>query len=135
MPYAFLEHTADVRMQVIAKTLEELFRDALLGMVSVMKPAELQKMKSIQREIIIDADDATALLIDFLNDALVWMHTEREVYTQVRFEKLTEQSLKVELVGFRAETFDEDIKAVTYHEADVKKGADDTWRTNIIFDI
>lgn len=135
MPYSFLEHTADVRMHVTGESLEELFGDALLGMVAVMKPTRPQKPESIIRKISIDAQDATALLVDFLSEALVWIHTEREAYTRVRFQKLTERTLQAELRGYRVRTFGEDIKAATYHEADVRKGTEGTWSTNIIFDI
>lgn len=134
MPYFFLEHTADIRMKVSGSTLEELFHDALLGMVATMKPAQLQESKKIKRKIKINAQDTTALLIDFLNEALVWMHTEREAYTDARF-MITEGSLEAELEGYRADSFNDDIKAVTYHEANVKKDENGIWTSNIIFDI
>ncbi len=135
MPYSFHEHTADIRMNVTGKTLEELFQDALLGMVEIMDPVRPQKMSIIKREIAIEAPDATALLIDFLNDVLTRMHTKREVYTNVQLQPMTERLLKAKLEGYEAETFSEDIKAVTYHEADVKKNSGGEWGTTIIFDI
>lgn len=135
MSYSFLPHTADVRMHVSGKSLEEIFRDGLLGMVSVMKPTVPEKKEEVRREVTVEAEDPTALLVDFLNEVLVWMHTKREAYTAVCFKKLTERSLEAEITGYRAEAFNEDIKAVTYHEADVKKVGEGKWSTNIIFDI
>lgn len=135
MPYSFLEHTADVRMRVTGKTIDELFRDALLGMVAIMHPDGTRGEEKIRRTVAIDAPDATALLIDFLNEALVWMHTEREAFTDVRFHMISEYALEAELIGYRADEFGEDIKAVTYHEADVQKDAEGVWTTNIVFDI
>lgn len=135
MSYYFLEHTADIRMGVDGKTLEDLFRDALLGMVKAMKPDIKSGEKEVKRTIVVDAQDATALLIDFLNEALVWMHTEREVFTDVKFQMLEDRSLKAELTGFVTESFGEDIKAVTYYEADIKKNNQGVWSTNIVFDV
>ncbi len=135
MPYSFRKHTADIRMNVKGKTLEELFQDALSGMVKVMSPAQLREARAIKREIAIEASDATALLVDFLNEALALMHTECEAYAVVRFRSLSEYSLEAELEGYKTESFDEDIKAVTYHEADVKKNNKGEWETILIFDI
>ncbi len=135
MPYSFNEHTADIRMNVTGKTLGELFQDALSGMVKIVNPTLSKKLKIIKRKIIIEASDATALLIDFLNEALMQMHTERETYASVKFSSITEHSLKAELKGYKAESFGEDIKAATYHEADVKKNNKDEWSATIIFDI
>ncbi len=134
MPYAFLEHIADVRIRVSGGTQEELFRDALLGMVDVMNPSG-KTAKIVTRTISLDSTDLTALLIDFLNEALVYMHTAREAYADVSFKTLTGQKLEAELTGYVADTFDEDIKAVTYHEADVKENANGKWETNLVFDV
>lgn len=122
-------------MSVTGKTLEELFCDALLGMVEAMKPRKDDRARTIRRTMKLDASDTTALLIDFLSEALVWMHTKREVYAGVRFISLGDRSLEAELAGFITESFGEDIKAVTYHEADVKRNAEGIWSSNIIFDI
>ncbi|OGI19253.1 MAG: hypothetical protein A3J06_03835 [Candidatus Moranbacteria bacterium RIFCSPLOWO2_02_FULL_48_19] len=121
MPYSFLEHTADVRMRVTGDSPEGLFRDALFGMVSLMSPETKKEGEKIRRKIALDAPDRTALLIDFLNEALVWMHTESEAYTEVRFHTLGERKLEAELEGERVAGFGEDIKAATYHEAEVGK--------------
>ncbi len=135
MPYSFRKHTADIRMNVKGKTLEELFQDALLGMIKVMNPAWLREARAVKREIAVKAPDATALLVDFLNEALALAHTECEAYTAVQFRSLSECSLEAELEGYKTESFDEDIKAVTYHEADVKKNNKGEWETILIFDI
>lgn len=135
MSYAFLEHTADIRMRVTGKTLDELFQDALLGMVKVMNPRQSQTKQIIKRHIATEAPDPTALLVDFLSDALAWMHSEREAYTRVQFQTISEHALKVELEWYKTESFGEDIKAVTYHEADVRKDASGKWSTMIVFDI
>jgi SHS2 domain-containing protein len=122
-------------MRVTGKTLEELFRDALLGMVAAMKPVSSSKPSLVKRPVVVEAPDATSLLIDFLGEALVWTHTKREAYVAVRFRTLTESALEAELEGYVAGAFGEDIKAVTYHEAEVKRNAAGVWATTIIFDV
>lgn len=135
MPYKILEHTADIRMAVQGRTLEELFSDALAGMASILKSQNASDKKQVERAISLEAPDTTALLIDFLNETLRLAQTNKESYTQVEFKKILPQSLEANLRGFKVQSFEEDIKAVTYHEAEVKRKKDGIWETNIIFDI
>jgi len=135
MTYKILEHTADVRMIVQADSLEKLFSEAVFGMMKIIEPKADNKKEVIQRTIVLEAVDATALLIDFLNEVLLATHIHKEVYNEVIFKRLSERSLEATLRGVIASSLGEDIKAVTYHEADVKKKKDGTWETMLIFDI
>lgn len=135
MSYKILEHTADVRMLVQADSLEKLFSDAVYGMMEILKPRVEDKKKKTQRTIVLEAVDTTALLVDFLNEVLLSVHIHKEMYDEVIFETLSLHSLEATLRGFTASYFDEDIKAVTYHEAEVKETKDGNWETMIIFDI
>ena len=137
MGYEVIGHTADIRLKVWGLTEKELFRDALLGMMYIIK---MQNSKSKnqnlrKRTIKIEADDVTALLVDFLNEALYQSHTNKEIYNEVKFNQLTDKNLETELIGFSVREFDEDIKAVTYHEAEIKKRPDGQFETTLIFDI
>jgi SHS2 domain-containing protein len=104
-------------------------------MMKIIEPKVDNKKEVIQRNIALEAVDATALLIDFLNEVLLASHIHKEVYNEVIFKRLSERSLEARLSGFIAKSLGEDIKAVTYHEADVKKKKDGTWETMLIFDI
>jgi len=135
MTYKILEHTADVRMIVQADSLEKLFSEAVLGMMKIIEPKVDNKKEVIQRTIALEAVDATALLIDFLNEVLLATYIHKEVYNEVIFKRLSERSLEATLCGVIASSLGEDIKAVTYHEAEVKKKKDGIWETMLIFDI
>jgi SHS2 domain-containing protein len=135
MSYKILEHTADVRMFVEADSLEKLFSDAVYGMIEILKPRVDDKRKKIQRTIALEAVDTTALLVDFLNEVLLSVHIHKEMYDDVIFKNFSLHALEATLHGFTASYFDEDIKAVTYHEAEVKQTKDGNWKTMIIFDI
>lgn len=135
MTYKILEHTADVRMIVQADSLEKLFSEAVYGMMKIIEPKVDNKKEGIQRTIALEAVDATALLIDFLNEVLLATYIHKEVYNEVIFKSLSERSLEAKLSGFIAKSLGEDIKAVTYHEAEVKKKKDGIWETMLIFDI
>ncbi len=133
--YKFLPHTADFRMYVRAASPEELFKEALLGMMKVLK-SDLEAFEDgISESVELKAGDMTVLLIDFLNEVLTLAQTNKEIYTDVDFEAFGETHLKANLRGARVDEFDEDIKAVTYHEADVVQNAKGEWETNLVFDI
>jgi SHS2 domain-containing protein len=130
-----LEHTADVRMMVQADSLKELFSDAVFGMMEILQPQTGGQKQAIQRTIALQAADTTALLVDFLNEVLFTAHVNKEIYDKVIFKTLLPQSLEAILKGFAAKSFGDDIKAVTYHEADVREMKDGRWETMIVFDI
>lgn len=135
MNYKFLEHTADVRMLVKGKNSKELFSNALKGMFAFLKPKVIKNTPITERKISLNSFDATALLIDFLNEVLTMANTFKEYYDKIIFEKLTENKLETKIFGKKVSSFQDDIKAVTYHEANINKTTDGMLKTIIIFDI
>ena len=135
MSYKFLEHTADVRLHLEGRNLEELFVDGLRGVFEFLKPRTIPGAQRVEREIAVDATDITALLVDFLGELVRLASTYKEAYTRIIFDELSSSSLRATLVGERITEFGDDIKAVTYHEADIVKNAQGRWETDIVFDI
>lgn len=135
--FEILEHTADLRIKVWGKTKEELFKNALRGMTHVQKPeSRIKNHKSrIVKTIAIESADLTALLIDFLSEALTQSQINRAVFYNVKFLKFSDTSLEAKIEGIEVDEFDEDIKAVTYHEAEVKQNPEGVYETKIVFDI
>ena len=140
-----LEHTADARLKIEASTLPELFEVAMEGMMSIAKESRIKNQacptglfrreSKIKRSIEIRSPDKTALLVDFLNEVLYQMHVNEEIYNEVIFLEFSEIKLKAEIYGQKVDEFDEDIKAVTYHEAEVIKNDDGNFETVIVLDI
>ena len=131
--YEILHHTADVRIRVAASTLDELFADALRGLMAVMH-GEVTVDDEHFEAVALDSVDVTALLVDFLNEVLVHAAVKRRSYTNVSFATLNETHLEATLGSVPAERFDEDVKAVTYHEAEVRRDGDG-WTTMLVLDI
>ena len=136
MPYKILEHTADLKMRVTGKTMEKLFQDAARGMMNFLKgKKDKRRREKTTRIIKTQSRDKTALLVDFLSEVLTLSQINKETYSGIILKKLTEKEAEAELRVIPVLEFKEDIKAVTYHEADVKKNTQDMWATNIVFDI
>jgi len=135
MPYTILEHTADVRLLVEGGTLAELFAEALRGMMEVMKPEGKGDAAETQRRIHLESASRTALLVDFLNEALCLAQIHRELYATVTFQSISQTHLDVALQGRPAGSFGQDLKAVTYHEAEIREKAGGNLETMLVLDI
>ena len=134
--FEFLPHTADIRMRVEASTLQELFHAALQGMHAVLHPSEINtggERRSYQLRL--SSLDSTTLLIDFLSDVLTASYEHKAIFDIFQITAFGDTSIEAELSGHMIEQFDEDIKAVTYHEADIHQNAKGNWETVVIFDI
>lgn len=133
-----MAHTADVRLKVSGTTLEEIFRSALEAMAYLQKKdfcSEQKRGITVQEKIKLKAADATILLIDFLSEALTLSQINKAIYCEVIFEQLSATNLIAVVSGSKPDNFDEDIKAVTYHEAELKQNSKQQFETVIIFDI
>lgn len=152
--YKLLSHTADIRMRVEADSLPELFVAAIEGMMNIIKISNskflISKIKT-KRIIETKSADKTALLVDFMNEVLYQTQKNKEIYNEVKFLEFpafaeassdtkalagkSEMALKAEIYGQKVDKFDEDIKAVTYHEAEIVKNEKGNFETIIVFDI
>ena len=133
--HKLVEHIADVRLKLIGDSLKELFAAGVQGMAELIKPGISSQQATEKLTISLDASDETSLIIDFLAEVLTYTHVNRTVYHTAIFSDLSPSHLEAQLQGTLVDSFDEDVKAVTYHEANVKKNKQDLYETTIIFDI
>ena len=136
--HSFLPHTADIRMAVSADSLAGLFRAALAGMNATLKEGFCDNASgaTVVLPVEVQSFDTTCLLVDFLSDVLVLTEEHHALFCRMDFHVLGDTSLHGTLHGIPLEgSFYEHIKAVTYHEAEVRKNADGVYETNIVFDI
>ncbi|MCL4533736.1 MAG: archease [Bacteroidetes bacterium] len=135
--YRLASHTADVKLRVAGDTLAELFTASLEGMNEILKRGFCRSATQypLARDIDLVAYDTTALLIDFLSEALTLSHIDNAVFCRVEFTRIEGDSLSARISGAGVDKFDRDVKAVSYHEAEVKKGSKGSYQTNIVFDI
>jgi SHS2 domain-containing protein len=67
VPYRFLDHTADVAVELRAPTRDELFADALVAFTdTTTDPATVTPREAVRIEV--EADDAESLLVEFLDE-------------------------------------------------------------------
>jgi SHS2 domain-containing protein len=127
-------HTADVRLTITADRLSELFADAVRALTAVMEPEGPASRGDIVFGVVLEAADSTALLVDFLNEALTASHIHRVAFTGVNYQSFEPTKLAATLVGQKVRGFGEDVKSVTYHGARVMFG-EGGWAVTLVLDI
>lgn len=132
--YKILEHEADLKIMCFGKTKKELFLNALFGMTENQRP-EIEKNKKTKRKIKIKSLDFSTLLVDFLNEVLYLSQLNKEVFFKIKFVKFTDNEIEGEISGQKVEKFNQDIKAVTYHNLEIFKTKNSNWQAIILFDI
>ncbi len=143
--YEILPHTADLKIRVCGKTIEDLFRHALIGMFQSIGPQArgCERLNNqlicaqlpISRPVSIQSHSKDELLIDFLSHALYLSDIYNEAYLDVTIHQLSATHVDATLHGIAIEHFDVvEIKAVTYHGCEIQQH-NGLWTVEIVFDI
>jgi len=132
--FEFLSHTADVKIRVYGKNLKEIVNNSLLALKSFWKP-KLTKTK-IEKEIKVESNNEVNLLIDFLSEVLAETYIEKAIFVKFEIDadftqttaeknkyhaKSSFYSLSGKIIGYKFIYLSKDIKAITYHQAVLKK--------------
>lgn len=138
--FEILPHTADMRMRVWGETLRDLFRNAVRGVAWYLRPdfKDLEKAQKsrLSRPVKVEAVDLNSLLVEFLSQAVAQSDIHNAVFLDASFKKFGENFLEGRFAGFKVDGFDKDIKAISYHEVDVKKNPETgLYETILVFDI
>ena len=98
------------------------------------------KNQELKTGIHLESANLNNLLVDFLNEILARSQINKAVY-KIKSLMLKDKSLVAEIEGIKVPEFHEDVKAVTYHEVDIKKGPatgdkrQSLWSTKLVIDI
>ncbi len=145
MDFELIPHTADIKLRVYGKTLEDLFRNALIGMFQSIGPQikgcilknerVLCKELPFSHEINLDSIDQEALLVDFLSEALYLSDVYNEAYLDAKIHELSNSHIRATIYGAKVTGYEVvEIKAVTHHDLAIKQ-ENGLWQTDIVFDI
>jgi len=117
--YRFLEHTADFKIQVIADSLEDLFKESVLALNEFLNPTLGGKTK--EEEITLTSENLELLYIDFLSQILTKVYIEKMIFEAVDIKlDLEKNFLTAKLKGIEFKKITKDIKAVTYHQIKIE---------------
>ncbi len=140
-PWEILEHPADVGFRAYGRTLEELYSNAALAMMSLAcAPEGLEERES--REIEVTGADHESLLFAWLADILAVQDAERTFFRRAEVAELSETAGQLRLRGrIFGEKYDSArhhagtyIKAVTMHQLRVEK-TPRGWQAQVYLDV
>jgi len=135
-PIAFeeIEHTADRALRIYGRNFEELLRNAARGLNSLMgvdeEPGAAPKTKSI----ILDAEDAEGLLVEWLSELAFWAESEMLVFSKFDLHEVSPTQVKADVAVIQVTKLERHIKAVTYHNLEIVK-TDTGLAATVVFDV
>lgn len=135
--YSLFSHTADLGMSVTGHSCEDLFRNAGSALLELLVANKTSKIEQ-KLEISLIGNDLPDLMVKWLSEILYLFEGERLVVTEIFINAIDTHSitstLSVMKYNSRYNEILREIKAVTYHQIEVKekKGI---WTARIIFDL
>jgi len=135
--FRLLDHTGDLGVLVYGEDLEELFANA--GEVFFDIITDLRRVReTTERTIRIESSNLEDLMVNWLGELLYFHDVDGLLFKSFSIDEIGDGTMKARA---RGEVFQEErhvikteIKAVTYHQLQVKK-ATGRWRARIIFDL
>ncbi len=124
-------HTADVAIEVLGDSLDELFVNAAYGMLSIMEIKGQEKNMG-REKILLTEYDYESLLVAFLSEILFVVEQKRNPFNiQV---KISGSQLESTFQSFSIISYIKEIKAVTFNQLNIKE-TNSQFKTRIVFDI
>ena len=120
-PYGYreIEHTADWELEVWAPDLAGLLEQAAQGMYA-LSGLRFERTQLERRELDLQAEDAEGLLVVFLGELLHFIEQDNLAFDEFQIE-LNGYALHAHLSGSKVQKIDKEIKAVTYHNLQVRQ--------------
>jgi SHS2 domain-containing protein len=128
-----VEHTADRAFRVRGRDLAELLEHAAQAMVALDgEPPSSERF--IRRVIEVEGSDRETLLVNWLNEVLFLEQTHYEFYDHFLLSGVTENHLRAQLYGRRLNRSVTSLKAVTFHNLEVK-GSSEGLEATVVVDV
>jgi SHS2 domain-containing protein len=140
--YKFLEHTADVSVEIQGTSLEEAFEQTVYSLMETITPDLSLISPKIEKTITIEAEDKEALLFDFLTEFLYIFDVDGLIFNDITINKIQKVQDKYRLNALiKGEKFDKskhkigtEVKAITYSFMEIEEKKEKV-TIKIVFDI
>lgn len=129
-----IEHTADWSLRVRGRDLEQLFRHAAEGMAGLLAGDAQATDSPDKRSVNLTSYDTEGLLVDWLSELAYWAERDGFVFRDFRVSELTSTTLAAMVHGAHVPELQKHIKAVTYHNLEIRRTGDDL-EVTIVFDV
>ncbi len=135
--YEILEHTADIRIRVRAKSLEDLFSQtarAVFDIIAERKPG--LSSKRIEITVNQEGGNLEELFINWLNELLSLSSADGLIFSDFKIKSLNDKFLEASVFGEKSGNFNinKEVKAATYHQFHIVENTAG-WKAEVILDV
>ncbi|MCD6569970.1 MAG: archease [Deltaproteobacteria bacterium] len=133
MGYQYIDHTADLGIKVTSPDIKGLFEEAALAVVKIMGGAA--KHKKISLSVTVDGLDRVDTLVRWLQEIIYLIAVKDIRIADLEITYIDDTRLEALVKGIYSHSgLSTEIKAVTYHNLEIKKRHDNLYEVAIIFD-
>jgi len=126
-----VEHTADRAFHIRGRDLTELLRHAAQVMLALEGGPPAREC-FVRRVIEVEGTDRETLLVNWLNEILYWEQTHQEIYHHCLLQDVTDRHLRAQLYGRKLHHSVASVKAVTFHNLEVKESSEGLEATVVV---
>jgi SHS2 domain-containing protein len=141
--FEYLDHTADTAVRLRARDGPDLFREATRALLSILldeaASAPAAAVESI--DVRLEAEDAEALLIDYLNELIFLFDSRRFLAAELEVGVLRLEKPALLEAVVKGETYDParhkaktEIKAATFHGLEIRRTGGGL-EADVVFDL
>ena len=135
--FELLEHPADIGFRAFGDTIEDLFANCAVAMLSIA--CDLDAVEQANRyRLAVSSGDRESLLVDWLSEVLYWFDGKRIALQSFQIDHLDDTSLLATALGEPRDTVRHPakliVKAVTYHGLELRED-DGVWKARVVLDV
>ncbi len=144
--FEVLENSPDIKLKIFGSSPKDIFKNALHSLGFIQKPEIVEQSavgafigrlrgKRMSYDFSIESMDYNTLLVDFLSDVLLHSENQNAVFFEVKFKEFSENKITGRIYGLKADELKENVKAVIYHEVDIKQNESGQWESILALDV
>jgi SHS2 domain-containing protein len=131
--FRWVEHTAELELQIDAASRESLFADALEAFEELVGGDPAGDATRHEVFVLAEGPDPASLLVEWIEELVFLAETEDFVPERLVTLELGDSELRAEVEGRRGRPAHL-VKAVTYHRLAVEE-RDDGWHATVVLDV
>ena len=135
--HSFEEHTGDVKVLVIAPSMEELFAQAGRSLAELMTGQAQPRDGDVGtvEKITVEAPDRDALLVEWLNELIFRSEVEKAIFVDIRVIETSDTRLVANATPLYGQTLKTAVKAATLHGLHIEEASDGCCTASVVLDV
>jgi SHS2 domain-containing protein len=134
-PFELLEHTADIGLRVRGQTIQQVFENAIQGLLEILGAHGVRRGRGHRVVVPLDAGDPGGTLVDLLNEVIYLIDRDHARIAEV--EVASNGPSVVAHLDWAPSTEPlpgTELKAATYHQLTVEQ-TDAGYEATVFFDV